>query len=153
MVVEKKRTKEKCYWESQPTGCLKPHCPFLHENPKVDPYDPETVSVAAITKAIVPQNLLPQEGNSGKIIVNRNKLDEIMQTPSNRMVVAPKKSVKDRLGQRVVREEVLEIDECSGMNFAQCGNSGNLLSHFFDKNFVKSIFSHFRITKIANLIM
>ena len=115
MVVEKKRTKEKCYWESQPTGCLKPHCPFLHENPKVDPYDPETVSVAAITKAIVPQNLLPQQGNSGKIIVNRNKLDEIMQTPSNRMVVAPKKSVKDRLGQRVVREELLEIDECSGM--------------------------------------
>ena len=116
MVVEKKRTKEKCYWESQPTGCLKPHCPFLHENPKVDPYDPETVSVAAITKAIVPQNLLPQQGNSGKIIVNRNKLDEIMQTPSNRMVVAPKKSVKDRLGQRVVREELLEIDECSGKN-------------------------------------
>ena len=115
MVVEKKRTKEKCYWESQPTGCLKPHCPFLHENPKVDPYDPETVSVAAITKAIVPQNLLPQQGNSGKIIVNRNKLDEIMQTPSNRMVVAPKKSVKDRLGQRVVREELLEIDECSGI--------------------------------------
>merc|ERR1719210_349810 len=36
-----------------------------------------------------------------------------MQTPSNRMVVAPKKSVKDRLGQRVVREELLEIDECS----------------------------------------
>ena len=71
--------------------------------------------MAAITKAIVPQNMLPQQGNSGKIIVNRNKLDEIMQTPSNRMVVAPKKSVKDRLGQRVVREELLEIDECSGI--------------------------------------
>ena len=129
MVVEKKRTKEKCYWESQPTGCLKPHCPFLHENPKVDPYDPETVSVAAITKAIVPQNLLPQQGNSGKIIVNRNKLDEIMQTPSNRMVVAPKKSVKDRLGQRVVREELLEIDECSGMKI-----------YFFFREIVSRIF-------------
>ena len=26
----------KCYWETQPQGCAKPHCPFLHQYPKVE---------------------------------------------------------------------------------------------------------------------
>merc|ERR1712080_498053 len=50
-----------------------------------------------------------------KIIVNRNKLDEIMQTTPNRMAILPSKprqALKDRLGQRVVKEEI-EIHDCS----------------------------------------
>ena len=112
--ASKKRTKEKCYWETQPSGCLKPHCPFFHENIK-EPYEPEKIlATTSPTNAIIPA--IPSQLGGGKIIVNRNKLDEIMQTTSNRMVIPPalipKKSLKDRLGQRVVKEEI-EIHEYS----------------------------------------
>ena len=32
----RKRNVTKCYWETQPQGCAKPHCPFLHQYPKVN---------------------------------------------------------------------------------------------------------------------
>ena len=32
----RKRNVTKCYWETQPQGCAKPHCPFLHQYPKVE---------------------------------------------------------------------------------------------------------------------
>lgn len=32
--LQKNRKVIPCYWETQPGGCLKPHCPFLHQNPK-----------------------------------------------------------------------------------------------------------------------
>jgi hypothetical protein len=32
--IQKNRKAIPCYWESQPGGCLKPHCPFLHQNAK-----------------------------------------------------------------------------------------------------------------------
>lgn len=28
-----------CYWEDQPSGCQKPHCPFRHKNPKLTAFD------------------------------------------------------------------------------------------------------------------
>lgn len=31
---QKNRKVIPCYWESQPGGCLKPHCPFLHQTSK-----------------------------------------------------------------------------------------------------------------------
>ncbi|GJQ82865.1 hypothetical protein Trydic_g2603 [Trypoxylus dichotomus] len=34
MELRKNRKVIPCYWETQPGGCLKPHCPFLHQNPK-----------------------------------------------------------------------------------------------------------------------
>merc|ERR1712113_706860 len=95
------RTTERCYWESQPTGCLKPHCPFLHEAAiKVQPYDPEKV-VAITHAASAAATGAVQAAVAPKIIVNRNKLDEIMQTTPNRMVILPAKprqALKDRLG-------------------------------------------------------
>ena len=33
-VGAKKRKVTPCYWESQPQGCTKPHCAFLHQQPK-----------------------------------------------------------------------------------------------------------------------
>uniref|UniRef100_A0AAR5P7W3 C3H1-type domain-containing protein n=1 Tax=Dendroctonus ponderosae TaxID=77166 RepID=A0AAR5P7W3_DENPD len=30
MELKKNRKAIPCYWESQPGGCLKPHCPFMH---------------------------------------------------------------------------------------------------------------------------
>ena len=97
MNIDRDRSSTKCYWESQPTGCTKPHCPFLHEKIK-DPYEPELV---------VP-NPVPVVG---KIIVNKNKLDSIMLPIANRTVIAPARSVKERLGTKV--EENVEVFEYS----------------------------------------
>ncbi|XP_033217937.1 zinc finger CCCH domain-containing protein 11A-like isoform X2 [Belonocnema kinseyi] len=32
MELKKNRKSIACYWETQPSGCMKPHCPFLHRN-------------------------------------------------------------------------------------------------------------------------
>ncbi|KAK4300309.1 hypothetical protein Pmani_027494 [Petrolisthes manimaculis] len=32
MEITKQRGREPCYFESQPGGCRKPHCPFIHQN-------------------------------------------------------------------------------------------------------------------------
>ena len=37
---QRQRNAIPCYWEGQPVGCLKPHCPFLHAKPR-----PKTPSV------------------------------------------------------------------------------------------------------------
>ncbi|KAG7304891.1 hypothetical protein JYU34_010286 [Plutella xylostella] len=34
MELRKNRKQIPCYWESQPTGCRKKHCPFMHKNPE-----------------------------------------------------------------------------------------------------------------------
>ena len=34
MELKKNRSLIPCFWESQPSGCQKPHCPFFHSNPK-----------------------------------------------------------------------------------------------------------------------
>lgn len=34
MELRKNRKAIPCYWESQPVGCLKEHCPFLHQLPR-----------------------------------------------------------------------------------------------------------------------
>ncbi|CAH0385936.1 unnamed protein product [Bemisia tabaci] len=34
MLLKKNRKMIPCYWEMQPTGCTKPHCPFQHSVPR-----------------------------------------------------------------------------------------------------------------------
>ncbi|XP_054264228.1 zinc finger CCCH domain-containing protein 11A-like [Macrosteles quadrilineatus] len=34
MELKKNRKSIPCYWETQPSGCCKPHCPFMHRNQK-----------------------------------------------------------------------------------------------------------------------
>lgn len=34
MYLQKNRNEIPCYWETQPTGCLKPHCAFRHSLPR-----------------------------------------------------------------------------------------------------------------------
>ena len=131
-VAQMNRNKTKCYWESQPTGCKKPHCPFLHDKPK-DPY-PEAVT-QILENPAPPQN----------IIVNRNKIAELsglilpvkpglttaaIRTTTNpedsavagRRVTVPQGSVKARLGTRRIaakerlgerRDINVEVFECS----------------------------------------
>ena len=78
MDLDKKRNVIPCYWERQPSGCTKPHCPFLHDSPKephpevlIPPEDarsrPRPATVAVNPKAMATQ----------KIIVNKNKLEEL----------------------------------------------------------------------------
>ena len=63
-VAQLNRNKTNCYWESQPSGCKKPHCPFLHDKPK-EPY-PEAVT-----------QILENPATTQTIIVNRNKIAEL----------------------------------------------------------------------------
>ena len=68
---EKDRSKIKCFWESQPTGCTKAYCPFMHGKSVVvkhEPYIPETV---APTSPVPGSNPSPAAVGS-KIIVNKN---------------------------------------------------------------------------------
>lgn len=44
LFFQKNRKAIPCYWETQPSGCRKPHCPFQHKNPRE--VVPETVQVA-----------------------------------------------------------------------------------------------------------
>lgn len=38
--LQKNRKVIPCYWETQPGGCLKPHCPFQHKTPKESGTEP-----------------------------------------------------------------------------------------------------------------
>ena len=69
-VSTKKRNVTSCYWESQPQGCSKPHCPFLHQKPK-DPVKQPLPSREAKTSKISMQL------DAGSIIVNPEKLDKL----------------------------------------------------------------------------
>ncbi|CAG2056712.1 unnamed protein product [Timema podura] len=40
MELRKNRKMIPCYWENQPTGCRKQHCPFLHKSPREAPASP-----------------------------------------------------------------------------------------------------------------
>lgn len=49
MELRKNRKAIPCYWESQPVGCLKEHCPFLHQHPRPS-LDGSTKSTGMIQK-------------------------------------------------------------------------------------------------------
>ncbi|XP_020279850.1 zinc finger CCCH domain-containing protein 11A-like isoform X2 [Pseudomyrmex gracilis] len=42
MELKKNRKSIPCYWEKQPGGCRKPHCPFMHTSPRTITSDPIT---------------------------------------------------------------------------------------------------------------
>lgn len=103
---EKDRSQIKCFWESQPTGCTKAHCPFMHGNRvvlKQNSYIPDATVPASPLPGSIPGAV------KSKIIVNKNKLEEIalsnpvVATAANRTVLLPKGkiTVKHRLGKRM----------------------------------------------------
>lgn len=49
MELRKNRKAIPCYWESQPGGCLKPYCPFLHQNAR--PTMPENDAKSSACKS------------------------------------------------------------------------------------------------------
>ena len=48
--LNRQRSSIPCYWENQPTGCLKTHCPFKHFKPR--PFAPTVVDRIQICKDI-----------------------------------------------------------------------------------------------------
>jgi len=70
---DKKRNVIDCYWESQPGGCSKPHCPFLHDKPK----DPVTQPLP--TASTLDNETMPPGLDSGTIIINKKKLKSLQK--------------------------------------------------------------------------
>ena len=59
----RKRNVTKCYWETQPQGCAKPHCPFLHQYPKVNIFKIRSYSslYKSLTKRIQSRRRFPSD--------------------------------------------------------------------------------------------
>jgi len=74
-VGNKKRNVTQCYWETQPQGCTKPHCAFLHQQPK-DPVSQPLPSKEAKTSNLHKQNTVAAL-DAGNIIVNPAKLEKL----------------------------------------------------------------------------
>ncbi|XP_063537906.1 uncharacterized protein LOC134747231 [Cydia strobilella] len=56
MELRKNRKQIPCYWENQPGGCRKKHCPFMHKNPE------------ARTDGIAPSQPIPQQPIAGQTV-------------------------------------------------------------------------------------
>ena len=84
----KKRNVTPCYWETQPQGCSKPHCPFLHQVPK----DPVSQPLPQTQISPTP----PPKLDSGSIIVNPAKLERLQK-------LLPVKVAEDENGRGVKR--------------------------------------------------
>ncbi|XP_023013977.2 uncharacterized protein isoform X3 [Leptinotarsa decemlineata] len=64
MELRKNRKAIPCYWESQPVGCLKAHCPFLHQNPR--PSDDSSIdhsNLSSVSDRSVSENMLNDQLN------------------------------------------------------------------------------------------
>ena len=57
----KKRNVIPCYWEKQPSGCTKPHCPFLHD--QVEPPS-QFVSILRLLCELLPESFISKLGRS-----------------------------------------------------------------------------------------
>ena len=112
-VPGKKRSTTQCYWEKQPSGCKKPHCPFLHDAPK--PAYPEEILAEkpAVLPAVAPgtnilvnpakmgelKGLILPERVAGEPKVIRKEVTAPFVREGERLVVrSEKRSLKDRLG-------------------------------------------------------
>lgn len=59
MELKKNRSQIPCYWESQPVGCQKSHCPFFHTQPR------DHVDQPASNKTISSKAANPDTGSDG----------------------------------------------------------------------------------------
>ncbi|XP_040580550.1 uncharacterized protein [Lepeophtheirus salmonis] len=98
-----------CFWESRPGGCRKTLCQFQHRGlqapvPHLDSQQPPVI----VAIAEPPPIIIPPVPQSSKIIVNKNKLNELgsilaQQRESSERIVLPATSklpVKHRLGSK-----------------------------------------------------
>merc|ERR1719431_2201856 len=70
----KKRKVTPCYWETQPQGCNKPHCAFLHQQPK----DPVKQALPTHQPA-KSSSAKKMQVDAGSIIVNPAKLEKVQK--------------------------------------------------------------------------
>lgn len=59
MLIEERRSRTQCYWESQPSGCLKPFCPFLHTKPRPNEQSNTSTSVPTVSTPAQPLPVPP----------------------------------------------------------------------------------------------
>ncbi|XP_015191704.1 PREDICTED: zinc finger CCCH domain-containing protein 11A-like [Polistes dominula] len=64
MELKKNRKSIPCYWETQPSGCRKPHCPFLHKNVRAiyDPINP--VKATEVTSKPINQDWVNRQDDA-----------------------------------------------------------------------------------------
>ncbi|CAH2055746.1 unnamed protein product, partial [Iphiclides podalirius] len=68
MELRKNRKQIPCYWENQPGGCRKKHCPFMHKNPdaRTDGIAPSQPAPLVVATPAVAENSIEQPTlNSG----------------------------------------------------------------------------------------
>ncbi|XP_023013960.2 uncharacterized protein isoform X1 [Leptinotarsa decemlineata] len=109
MELRKNRKAIPCYWESQPVGCLKAHCPFLHQNPR--PSDDSSIdhsNLSSVSDRSVSENMLNDQLNQqnerkvtavDSLVVNFEEESDNESGPSN----SPNKN-----GNRIVTVKTLE---------------------------------------------
>ena len=49
-----------CYYESQPGGCTKPHCPFLHTQPQLNVPPPSFTGILFVLPALEWDHVMSQ---------------------------------------------------------------------------------------------
>ncbi|XP_061717294.1 zinc finger CCCH domain-containing protein 11A-like [Cydia pomonella] len=77
MELRKNRKQIPCYWENQPGGCRKKHCPFMHKNPD------------ARTDGIAPSQPVPQQPIAGQPVAGASESAEPAAPPLSVGVAAP----------------------------------------------------------------
>ncbi|CAH0561022.1 unnamed protein product [Brassicogethes aeneus] len=141
MELRKNRKVIPCYWESQPGGCKKPHCPFMHQSKT----DEENMEKSDITKEKMNADMVVSEKcqanenykNSGvdSLVVNFEEESDTELAPPN----SPNKQ------QRLVKVKTLEeiklekIQEESAAYYSYTGyqqpnmNADNLRKRIMDR--------------------
>ncbi|XP_019869116.1 zinc finger CCCH domain-containing protein 11A isoform X2 [Aethina tumida] len=100
MELRKNRKAIACYWESQPGGCLKQHCPFMHQN-KSDPESPEKTdsnTEKQNNERSVPEKCQKNDvfKNSGvdSLVVNFEEESDSESMPSHSPLKHPNRQIK-----------------------------------------------------------
>lgn len=83
MQCNKNRATIPCYWESQPGGCRKPHCVFLHRKPKPD-LDGKELNENVILPVVLENSTIPSP--LGKSNSNDDLSEEFSPQLASRLI-------------------------------------------------------------------
>ena len=117
--LQRQRASIPCYWESQPSGCLKQHCPFKHTKPrpqvptvreKISQYKFDSIQVKSLselrqtsknapanksTKGTVQRSNLNSEQNDVETDGSQFKLENVLEEASQQARGVRKNSVEE----------------------------------------------------------
>lgn len=103
MELRKNRKQIPCYWENQPGGCRKKHCPFQHKNPEartdgIAPSQPQSPQQALPAG---PQAAVPRDAGEGSPIVLPHELIWQQQQRQDSAILGVLPATGDMLGHPV----------------------------------------------------